>query len=247
MKTRVAVLGAGGYTGGELLRLLLGHPRVELKQAVSATHAGKPLHHAHPNLRGASALSFRSDLEPRGIDLLFLALWHGDSMAALPGLLALRKDLRVIDLSGDFRLEDKALYPAWYGREHSAPELLGSFVYGLSELNAKAVAKARHVANPGCIASAAALSLGPLAREGFQGTAHVSAVTGSSGSGVKPTALTHHPTRGENMRAYKPLRHQHSPEVEQLLARLGKTAPAGARLKMALTAVSGPFVRGFIP
>ena len=121
---------------------------------------------------------------------------------------------------------------------------MGSFVYGLSEFNAKAVSKARHVANPGCIASAAALSLGPLAREGLQGTAHVSAVTGSSGSGVKPTAVTHHPTRGENMRAYKPLRHQHSPEVEQLLARLAPTAPAGARLKMALTAVSGPFVRG---
>ncbi|MBI5597606.1 MAG: N-acetyl-gamma-glutamyl-phosphate reductase [Elusimicrobia bacterium] len=237
-KLRVGVAGAAGFTGGELVRILLQHPRFELVQAASNSHAGEPLHSAHPHLRGLSALSFLPAAEPEGLDALFLAGGHGEAMELAPALLQKAPGLKLVDLSGDFRLRDAALYPLWYGRRHAAPALLGRFAYGLPELDAAAVRGAGLVSNPGCIATAAALSLGPLAKAGVKATAAVTAITGSSGSGVKPSATTHHPLREGNVRAYKPLSHQHAPEVEQLLGRLG------GEIGLALTAVSGPFVRG---
>ncbi|HVE13403.1 MAG TPA: N-acetyl-gamma-glutamyl-phosphate reductase [Elusimicrobiota bacterium] len=238
MKRSVGILGGGGYVGGELVRLLMSHPKVELAAVASATYAGKPVSAAHPNLRGLTSLKFEEKL-PAGLDAVFLALGHGESMAE-SAKLAAGKGPAIVDLSGDFRLRDSALYPVWYGREHSSPALLPSFTYGLTELAREQVAKAKRVANPGCIATATALALGPLARLGLAGTAHVTAVTGSSGSGAKPSATTHHPLREGNMRAYKALAHQHAPEVEQLFDDLaGKES-----LRLGLVAVSGPFVRG---
>ncbi|MBI3297134.1 MAG: N-acetyl-gamma-glutamyl-phosphate reductase [Elusimicrobia bacterium] len=233
-KPKVGVSGAGGFTGGELLRLLLGHPGVELVRASSATHAGQPVAKAHPNLRGHTTMSFAPTLDPAGLDVVFLAGGHGEAMEQAPGLLERAPGLKLVDLSGDFRLKDPALYPVWYGREHRSPQLLPSFVYGMPELGGAALKGASRVANPGCIATAVVLALAPLAKTGLTGTAAVTAITGSSGSGVKPSATTHHPTREGNVRAYKPLAHQHAPEVEQALG----------GLKVALTAVSGPYVRG---
>lgn len=239
-RLQVGIAGGAGYTGGELLRLLLDHPRVEVVAVSSSTYPGQPLHAAHPNLRGRPAPAFAAELSIDRLDAVFVAGGHGEAMAQVPRWLAQRQELRVIDLSGDFRLRDAGLYPRWYGREHSAPELLPSFVYGLTEWRRAEIAQATRIANPGCFATAIELALGPLARAGVVGAARVTAVTGSSGSGAKPSATTHHPTRAANVRAYKPLQHQHTPEIDQMLDAL-----AGApSLRVALVPVSGPLVRG---
>ncbi len=240
-RLKVGIEGGAGYTGGELIRILLGHPKVEIVGISSSTFPGQGVAMAHPNLRGLTKLSFVPRLDYASLDVLFMAGGHGDAMAEVPALLkSAPKDLRLVDLSGDFRLEDPELYPVWYGRRHLAPNLLKSFAYGLPELNRAAVVRSRRVANPGCFATAAALALGPLAKGGATGTVSVTAVTGSTGSGASPTLITHHPTRHANMRAYKPFRHQHTPEIEQTVNRLsGRKA-----LKLSLVPVSGPFARG---
>jgi N-acetyl-gamma-glutamyl-phosphate reductase len=214
---------------------------VEIAAATSATFPGQPVFLAHPNLRGRTDLSFTRKLDYAKLDCLFLAGGHGDAMNNVPAILAeTGPRLRIIDLSGDFRLRDAALYPRWYTREHKAPELLKKFAYGLVELNRAEIAKSRCVANPGCFATATALALGPLAKGGVTGTVSVTAVTGSSGSGASPSVITHHPTRHANLRAYKPFVHQHVPEVEQILDRLA----GGKTLKLSLIPISGPFARG---
>ncbi|PCI36320.1 MAG: N-acetyl-gamma-glutamyl-phosphate reductase [Elusimicrobia bacterium] len=238
---RVGILGGAGYTGGELIRLLLDHPQAKLVQVASSTFAGQPVYCAHPNLQGRTKLVFDEALDAAALDCIFLAGEHGAAMKNVPLLLeAGGKDLKIIDLSADFRLQDAALYPAWYGREHTASDLLPQFVYGLTEVNHDAVAGAQFIANPGCFATAVSLALAPLAVLGVTGTARISAITGSSGSGAKAASKTHHPTRDGSVHAYKPLEHQHTPEVEQLLVSVaGKTAP-----KLAIVPVSGPMVRG---
>ncbi len=241
-KIRVGIEGGAGFTGGELIRLLLGHPKVEIAAATSSTYPGQPVFMAHPNLRGRTNLAFTRKLEYAKLDCVFLAGGHGDAMANVPAILAeTGPRLRLIDLSGDFRLKDAALYPRWYTREHKAPALLAKFAYGLVELNRAEIEKARWVANPGCFATATALALGPLAQGGAHGVVSVTAVTGSSGSGASPSTITHHPTRHANLRAYKPFVHQHVPEVEQILDRLGGGKSA---LKLSLIPISGPFARG---
>ncbi len=240
-KIKVGIEGGAGFTGGELIRLLLSHPNVELAAATSSTFPGQPVFLAHPNLRGRTNLSFTRKLDYAKLDCVFLAGGHGDAMAEVPAILAGAPKLRLIDLSGDFRLRDESLYPIWYTRKHKAPDLLKKFAYGLVELNRPEIAKTRLVANPGCFATATALALGPLAKGGVTGVVSVTAITGSSGSGTNASPITHHPTRHSNMKAYKPFTHQHIPEVEQILERLagGKKA-----LKLSLVPISGPFARG---
>ena len=247
MTLRAAILGAAGYTGGELCRLLLGHPAVTLARAVSRSQAGQRLDQVHRHLRGATELTF-SDAEPgaalEGMDVVFLALQHGESGEVVAGLreqLARPQAPLLIDLSGDFRLQDPAQYRAHYGREHPAPELLPTFVYGLPELAAPgALLGARRVSNPGCFATAAALAAAPLAASGaVHGTIAIAAVTGASGSGTRPSEVTHFPTREGNFRAYRVLSHQHEPEVLQALARLASDGCAASPTRPQAPATGG--------
>ena len=240
-KLRVGIEGGAGFTGGELLRLLQGHPKAEVTQVTSSTYPGRPVFMAHPNLRGRTGLNFTQKLDYSKLDCLFIAGGHGDSMRDVPAIVAhAGKKLRIIDLSADFRLQDPGLYPKWYARTHKAPDLLKDFAYGLVELNRDVIAKSRLIANPGCFATATALALGPLAKAGVTGVVSVTAITGSSGSGASPSLITHHPTRHANLKAYKPFTHQHVPEIEQVLAKLaGKKA-----LTLSLIPLSGPFARG---
>jgi N-acetyl-gamma-glutamyl-phosphate/LysW-gamma-L-alpha-aminoadipyl-6-phosphate reductase len=240
---RAAVVGGSGYGGAELVRRLLLHPDVELVRVASIDLVGEPLSAADPALEGRTDLVFEG-IPPaeaaRGVDVVLLALPHRVSATKVPELVAL--GARTVDMSGDFRLRDAAAYERWYGGPHPCPDLLARFVYGLPELNREAIRAARLVASPGCFATTIELALLPLARAGLlEGVVHVQGITGSSGSGAAPSAATHHPVRAGNLRAYKPLEHQHVPEIEQALAQ------AGARdLALRLVPVSAPLGRGIL-
>jgi N-acetyl-gamma-glutamyl-phosphate/LysW-gamma-L-alpha-aminoadipyl-6-phosphate reductase len=239
---RAAVIGGSGYGGAEMIRRLLVHPDVELVRVASVDHVGEPLSAADPALEGQTELVFE-DLPAaeaaRGVDVVLLGLPHTVAAAKVPELAAL-PGVRVVDMSGDFRLKDAAAYERWYEHVHPCPERLRDFVYGLPELNREAIRAARFVASPGCFATTIELSLLPLARAGLlAGVVHVSGITGSSGSGVAPSAGTHHPVRAANLRTYKPLEHQHVPEIAQALE------AAGARdLAIRFVPVSAPLGRG---
>jgi N-acetyl-gamma-glutamyl-phosphate reductase len=219
----VGIFGGSGYGGAELLRILLFHPSAEVALVTANEHAGKAVGEVHRNLYGLTDLSFvkaPEDFESlAGLDCVFLALPHGQALEIAPRL---PKGLRAIDLSGDFRLRDADEFRLHYGREHTAAELQREFVYGLTEFNRGAIAGARLVSNPGCFATATLLGLGPLAASGaLAGRVVVDAKTGSSGSGAKPAANTHHPQRSNSFYAYKPFAHQHVPEIEQALRAVG--------------------------
>jgi len=212
---KVGIVGGSGYTGGELLRLLLRHPKVEVAQVTSDSMAGKPIGRAHPNLRKVTDLSFtpHSDLEP--CDLLFLAMPHGRSMGRMSDFLV--RAGKVIDLSADFRLKDPALYREYYGVEHPRPDLLAQSVYGLPELHREAIRQATLVSGPGCIATAAILAIHPLAKAGLIDPERlvVDAKTGSSAGGVDGGTASQHPERSGVMRIYAPAGHRHTAEIEQ--------------------------------
>ena len=241
---RAAVMGGSGYGGAEMIRRLLLHPDVELCRVASVDLVGEPLGAAHPSLEGRTDLLFQ-DLSPAaaadGMDVVLLALPHKVTANKVPEIAAL-PSVKIVDMSGDFRLQDPAAYEKYYGQKHPHPERLPDFVYGLPELNREKIRKARFVASPGCFATTIELSLLPLARAGLiEGVVHVSGITGSSGSGMAPQATTHHPVRAGNLRAYKPLWHQHVPEVVETLS------SAGARdLQLRFVPVSAPLVRGIL-
>ena len=219
MKLNVGIFGGSGYGGAELLRILLFHPRAEVALVTANEHAGKAVGEVHRNLQGLTDLRFEKapeDFESLSkLDCLFLALPHGQALEIAPRL---PTGLKVIDLSGDFRLRDAASFEEHYGRAHTARELQREFVYGLTELNRERIKRARLISNPGCFATATLLALAPLAAGGvLQGRVVVDAKTGSSGSGAKPAANTHHPQRSNSFYAYKPFTHQHVPEIEQTL------------------------------
>lgn len=246
-RVRVSIAGGSGYTGGELLRLLLGHPEVEVGQVTSERRAGKRVVGVHPNLRKRTNLTFSSveHLEP--CDVLFLALPHGASGERIERFLGVAPI--IIDLSADFRLRDPAGYPQWYGHQHPHPDLLSRFVYGIPELHRDEMRTANYISSAGCLATAAILGLYPLARERVMAAdmpVVVEVKTGSSGAGADEGLASHHPERSGVMRSFKPTGHRHTAEIEQELrppADDGATPP-GPRVSFSATAVEA--VRGVL-
>lgn len=224
---RVGVVGANGFLGGEVVRLIAQHPHARLARLASGRSAGKRLSEVRPAFRGEAdgdLESFDPDAFASSCDVVFLALPHGESGKAAAALHA--RGTSVIDLGSDLRLKDPADARRWYGREPTAPELLDHAFYGLPELTGAPPERAPLVANPGCFATALALLSAPLAphlRPGASLT--VFGATGSSGSGIEPAAGVHHTLRVDNFVAYKPLAHQHLGEVGQLLAARGSPVP----------------------
>ncbi|MBL7063752.1 MAG: N-acetyl-gamma-glutamyl-phosphate reductase [Anaerolineae bacterium] len=212
---RAAIVGASGYAGGEVLRLLLAHPRVEVTQITSETYAGQYAYFVHPNLRGHANLRFTrlADLSP--CDLLFLALPHGHAMDRIEEFARLTE--RIVDLSADFRLRDLVDYPRWYGREHPAPDWLARFVYGVPELHRKELAGAKYASGTGCNAVVTLLALWPLYRRHLVRESVVEVKVGSSEGGNKPSPVSHHPERAGVVRSYMPIGHRHLAELIQEL------------------------------
>src|SRR5690554_6526652 len=225
MKKRVAILGATGYGGGELLRLLLAHPSVDVVYATSRSEAGVPVGRVHRNLDGVTSLTFSAPSDEElieNVDIIFGALPHGASAEVLAPFV--RAGIPVIDLSGDFRLRNLEDYRTWYKREHPHPELISEAVYACPELNSELLKTAKLVACPGCFATGLNIGLLPFAKAGVAtGHVNVVAMTGSSGSGASASLGTHHPLRAGTLRPYKVLSHQHVPEVIQLAADAGST------------------------
>ncbi len=217
---RIGIIGGSGYVGGELLRLLLMHPHVEVTMVTSRQVVGEYVFNSHPNLRGLTQQKFVpmdiAELQ-KNCDLVFTATPHGGSVNMVPKLL--EAGLKVIDMSADFRLKDAHAYEKWYGWKHANPETLKEAVYGLPELHRDEIKKTRLVACPGCMATATTLALVPFVKAGLIEKNHIVAdlKVGSSGGGSKPTVASHHPERFGGVRPYKAVGHRHIAEVEQEL------------------------------
>ncbi|MGH2442357.1 MAG: N-acetyl-gamma-glutamyl-phosphate reductase [Chloroflexota bacterium] len=216
-RINASIVGASGYAGGELLRLLLSHPDVDVAQVTSERRADKRVTGVHPNLRTRTALTFASVRALKPCDVLFLCLPHGASSERIESFLGLAPV--IIDLSADFRLRRAEDYPRWYGHPHPHSELLSEFVYGIPELHREEMRSANRISSAGCLATAAILALYPLCAEGLLGTRPVvvEVKTGSSGAGAEEGMASHHPERSGVMRSFKPTGHRHTAEVEQEL------------------------------
>jgi N-acetyl-gamma-glutamyl-phosphate reductase len=242
--TSVGIIGASGFTGAELLRLCAQHPQLDVRLATGDTQAGTRVADLYPSLAaGYGALSFEKYDADRcdGLDLVFLGLPHGASQGVVPELTG--RVGSIVDLAADFRLRDASLYPQWYGEEHTHPELLDSFVYGLPELFRAELAEATRVAAPGCYVTTAVLALAPLLQAGLVEPTGivVDAASGASGAGRPPKATTTFCTVDENFTAYGLLDHRHTPEIEQ-----GLTAAAGTAAQVLFTPHLAPMNRGIL-
>ena len=215
---RVAIVGGSGYTGGELLRLLLFHPECQVEQVTSERFAGKFVHNAHPNLRGVTRLKISAVSEQAACDVLFLCLPHGRTMGSIDDFQALAP--RLIDLSADFRMNSAQSYQRWYGSEHPRPELLGTFVYGVPELHRDAIRTADRVACAGCNATASTLAVRPLTRRELVESVVIEVKAGSSEGGNTASDASHHPERSGVVRSYRPTGHRHVGEMHQSLGDL---------------------------
>ena len=244
---RAAVLHGAGYAGGELLALLLAHPLVALAVVTSRSQAGEPVWTTHPRLRGQTDVAYTApdDLHPAAFDVAFVCAEHGQGAAAVGALRQSGFDGLVVDLSADHRLGSAETYERVYGLAHPDPDAMRAAVYGLAEVHGDRLAglartSGATIANPGCFATGLALALWPLARGPLADAlgpfaAHVTALTGASGSGARPSATTHFPTRSGNVRAYKPLAHRHLAEVQEVL---------GPAATVHFVPASGPWTRG---
>ncbi|KYC45414.1 MAG: Malonyl-CoA reductase [Candidatus Methanofastidiosum methylothiophilum] len=210
---KVSIIGASGYTGGELLRLLVNHPEVTLDRITSESNAGSFVHMIHPNLRGFN-IKFSSIKESFDSDLVFFCLPHGVSMDYLREFYD--TGVKIIDLGADLRLKDKDVYKSWYGLDHKCPELLEKAVYGIPEIHREEIKKTKLVANPGCIATSMIMALYPLRHLNIDKERIViDSKIGSSASGDSFSASSHHPERSRAIRCYSPIYHRHIAEVEQ--------------------------------
>ncbi len=231
-KLKAAIVGGSGYAGGELLRLLLSHPGVEVTQVTSRRLAGQFVHLVHPNLRRRTSLQFVSPEVLAPVDLLFLSLPHGEGVKESEHWLSLAP--KVVDLSADYRLRDASQYPVWYGWPHPAPATLAKFVYGLPELHRSEIAGANWVAGTGCLATASSLALAPLFKHGLAlPDVFIEGKFGSSAGGADPSPASHHSERANVVRTYEPVGHRHTAEIAQ---------ETGARIHLTATAVD--MVRG---
>ena len=243
------IIGASGYVGGELLRLIAGHPNFELKAAVSDSAAGKPIGdlfgHLATALAGHTFVAHAEWLDHVDADsklALFSAAPHGASAAVIAAAIGACEqkgiDVHVVDSSADFRFADQEAWEAIYGTKHGAPHLLDQFICAVPE-HAGDIDVA-HVGHPGCFATASTLATIPLIQSGLtEPEVFISGVTGSTGSGKSPQAGTHHPERNSNFYAYKPLAHRHAPEVAALAE-----AATGRATRVHFVPHSGPFARG---
>jgi N-acetyl-gamma-glutamyl-phosphate reductase len=222
---KVGIIGGAGYTGGELIRLLLHHPRVEISFVHSKSNAGNPVHQVHEDLLGSTTLQFTDSID-QNIDVLFLCLGHGESTKFLQEN-TISEQINIIDLANDFRLESNANFQN------------RKFVYGLPELNFQQIASAKNIANPGCFATAIQLGLLPLASKGLVNDVYTTAITGSTGAGQSLSATSHFSWRANNIQAYKTLTHQHLGEIHQSLHQL-----SSAKASVHFVPWRGDFTRG---
>lgn len=244
-RVRVAIVGATGYTGAELLRLLLGHPRVEITALCARDKLTPRASSVLPSLAGVCELPiepFDADAVARKADVVFCALPHGASIECVRALR--ERGLTVLDLSADFRLRDPSVYALWYGATHAAPALLEGAVYGLPELYREALRGAKLVAVPGCYPTASALPMLPLLAQGMVRSDDlvVHALSGVSGAGRTPATSTHFPESSEGVRSYKVAgTHRHTPEIEQTLSSV-----AGVPVTVTFTPTLTPMTRGIL-
>jgi N-acetyl-gamma-glutamyl-phosphate reductase len=209
-KIKAGIIGGAGYTGGELIRLLINHPNAEIVFINSRSNAGKPVSSVHHDLLGETELKFTSDNTPLGdggVDLLFLCLGHGESKKFLAEN-KIDDKIKIIDLTNDFRLAQ------------SSQLATRNFVYGLPELNREKIKSANNIANPGCFATTIQLGLLPVAKAGLLSDIHTTGITGSTGAGQSLTPTSHFSWRANNIQAYKTLMHQHVPEIMESLNQL---------------------------
>jgi len=240
---RAAIVGAAGYTGIEMVRLLLGHPEFEVTAVTSAAEAGRLVEDVYPALAGCGLVFEDPDScsLAGGAEVAFLAVPHTASLALTPGLLD--AGLTVIDLSADFRLKDAAVYESWYGTPHTAPSLLGHAVYGLPELTRASLPGAKLVACAGCYPTASALAAAPALEMGLAqaGTVLIDAKSGVSGAGRSLSPATHYPVANESVTPYKVGSHRHTPEIAQTLS-----AVSGAPVKVCFAPHLVPMTRGLL-
>lgn len=230
----VGIIGASGYTGGELLRFLKNHDNVNIIAATSRQYAGVNVSKVHPHLRGEQ-LKFKDiSAEKIDADLVFTATPHGASMDIVPDLI--ERDIKVVDLSGDYRFDDISVYEKWYGLKHSAPL---DAVYGLPEVYRDEIKKSNLVANPGCFPTGGILATLPLAKERLVDTVIIDSKSGVSGAGIKPTELTHFPNISDNVIPYAVTTHRHMPEIQQEVAKFND-------VKVSFTPHLVPVIRGIL-
>ncbi len=238
-KITVSVAGGSGYAGGELIRLLLSHPNVEIKQITSESYYGKLISKAHPNLRGFSNIKYSGLAELEECDVLFLCLSHAVSMKSIEKFKSIAPKL--IDLSGDFRLQDKEEFEKWYKEPHANPDMLKEFVYGIPELHREEMKNAKYISSAGCNATTTILGLYPLFKNNLvdEDRTVVEVKVGSSEGGKKSSFATHHPERSGSLRSYKPTGHRHVAEMIQELS-------FGKDLKIHFSATTTDMIRGVL-
>ncbi len=232
---QTAILHGSGYVGRELIQLILQHPHASLASVTSRTYSGEPLHIAHPGLRGQNNLRFMatSEFESTEIDVVFIAAEHGKGAASVKALLDTGYSGKIIDMSSDFRFTDVSVFESLFKVTHPAPELIPKFSYGQPEIFAPY--SSHYIANPGCFATGMLLATWPLHLNCSDISASITAITGASGSGIRPKKTTHFPERDGNVRAYKVLEHQHLSEIRQFM---------NPNISLAMVPVSGPWTRG---
>ncbi len=220
----IGIIGATGYTGSELVRILFNHPDVSIKIITSESHKGKKFSDIHPQFKGIVDYNLKSanEINPAELDIVFLALPHGISMEFVKNLI--KEDIRIIDLSGDFRLSSKAVYEQWYKKEHTFPEGFDRAVFGIPELYEDKIKDAKLVANPGCFPTGAILALAPLISNNLidKKKVIVDSKTGVTGAGVNPKLVTHFPNVNDNFKPYGIKTHRHTIEVQEQLSIIGK-------------------------